>query len=94
MFTRLPHPMRPHSRLPVFWFGVAAASLTLVCLLLSGQPHATPRAEKLTQEPLSPPTFVCAVPEIGLMSEVRESGPHLRAAAAAWPGKSGQRRHF
>ena len=96
MFTRLPLPIRPNPKLPVFWLGVAAASLALVCLLLNGQPHAStpPRTENPFPEHVFPPTFVRAVPEVGLMSEVRESGPYLRAAAAAWPGDSGQHRHF
>ena len=91
MFTCLPLPLRPNPKLPAFWFGVAAASMSVVCLLFSGQPHATPRAEIPMPEHVFPPTFVRAVPEVGLMSEVRESGPYLRAAVAAWPGDSG---HF
>jgi hypothetical protein len=81
--------MRPKTRLPVFWLGVAAASLALVCLLLNGQPHAVPRADTPPPEHVFPPTFVHAVPEVGFMSTVPESGPFLRAAVAAWPGDSG-----
>ena len=84
MFTRLPLPLRRRPRLPAFWIGVAA-SLAVVCLLLNGQPHATPRTEYPPPERLFPSAIVRAVPEVGLMSEVRESGPQLRAAAAAWP---------
>ena len=84
MFTRLPLPICRRPRLPAFWIGVAA-SLALVCLLLHGQPQATPRAVYPPQERLFPSAIVRAVPEVGLMSEVLESGPQLRAAAAAWP---------
>ena len=98
MFTCLPLPIRPsgNPRLPAFWFGVAVASLALVCLLHSGQPHAftPPRTEYPLQEELFPQAFIHAVPEVGFMSEVRESGPSLRAAATAWPGDAGLRRRF
>jgi hypothetical protein len=86
--------MRSKTRLPVFWLGVAAASLALVCLLLNGQPHAVPRADAPPPEHVFPPSFIRAVPEVGLMSEVRESGPCLRAAVAAWPGDSGPPHSF
>jgi len=98
MFTCLPLPVRPsgNPRLPAFWLGVAAASLMLVCLLYSGQPHAftPPRAEHPLRAELFPQAFIHAVSEVGLMSEVRESGPYLRAAATAWPGDTGPRLHF
>ena len=98
MFTCLPPPVRPAGkfRLPAFWCGAAVASLVLVCLLCSGQPHAftPPRTEQPLREEFFPPAFIPAVPGIGLMSEVRESGPYLRATATAWPGGSGPRIHF
>jgi len=90
MFPCLPLPARSsgNSRLPVFWLGVTATSLTLIFLLHSGQPHAfaPPRAENPLPEQFSRQIFIAAVPEIGCMSEVPTSGPYLRAVAAAWPG--------
>jgi hypothetical protein len=90
MFTSLPLPVRPpgNPRLPVFWLGVTAISLTLICLLHSGQPHAfaPPCAENPPPGQFFQQAVIHAVPAVGLVSEVRASGPHLRAAAAAWPG--------
>ena len=90
MFAHLPLPARPSGipRLSAFWLGAAIASLALACLLLySGQPQASvpPLAEHSLSAQFFPPAFVHAVPEIGFMSEVRESGPYLRAVATAWP---------
>jgi hypothetical protein len=89
MFIHLPPPARPsgNSRLSAFWLVAAAISLTLSCLVHSGQPYAftAPLAQHAPPEQLSPHSFIQAIPEIGLISEVRASGPHLRAVATAWP---------
>jgi hypothetical protein len=63
----------------------------LACLLCSGQPHAftSQRAEHPPRVEIFPQAFIHAVPAVGLMSEVRESGPYLRAAVTAWPKDAG-----
>ena len=92
MFTCLPTPVRPseNPRLPFLWLGVCAASLTLVCLLHSGQPHAftPPRTENPPPGQYFQQASIHAALRVGLISEVEASGPYLRAAAAAWPGNA------
>jgi hypothetical protein len=91
MFAYLPFPALPvgNFRISALWLG-AAASVTLVCLLHSGQPHAF--APQYAQEPpleqFFPQAFIQGVPEVGLISEVRASGPYLRAVATAWPAQA------
>jgi hypothetical protein len=87
LLAHLPPPVRPFaiSRFWVFWLG-AAASFLLVSLLSGWQPHAftAPLEQHPPLEQIFPQAFIYA-PEVGFISEVPESGPYLRAVAAAWP---------
>ena len=79
-----PRPFE-HPGFPVFCRG-AAAGLMLAGLLYAMQPQhdAPPLAHNPPPEQCSPQVFLHAVP-VGFISEVRASGPSLRAVAAAWP---------